>query len=42
MRNFVTATFDDKGKAYNGLHALRQRDQRGEITVRRLALRAVP
>ena len=33
MRNFVTIAFDDKGRAYKGLHALWQLDQAGEVTV---------
>lgn len=33
MRNFVTIAFDDKATAYQGLHALWQLDDAGEITV---------
>jgi uncharacterized membrane protein len=33
MRNFITAVFDSKTKAYEGLHALWQLDHAGEITV---------
>jgi uncharacterized membrane protein len=33
MRNFVTVVFDDKRKAYKGLHALWELDDVGEITV---------
>jgi uncharacterized membrane protein len=33
MRNFVTVVFDDRGKAYQGLHALWQFDDVGDITV---------
>jgi uncharacterized membrane protein len=33
MRNFVAVVFDDKARAYKGLHALWQLDFAGEITV---------
>jgi len=33
MRNFIAVIFDDKPKAYDGLHALWQLDYAGEITV---------
>ena len=33
MRNFVTVVFADSRKAYDGLHALWQLDEAGEITV---------
>src|SRR5271170_2234325 len=33
MRNYVAVVFDDRSKAYEGLHALWQLDAGGEITV---------
>lgn len=33
MRNFVTVVFDDRGRAYRGLHALWQLDDASAITV---------
>jgi uncharacterized membrane protein len=33
VRNFITVVFDDKSKAYKGLHALWELDDTGEITV---------
>ena len=33
MRNFVAVVFDDKAKAYKGLHALWELDDAGDITV---------
>jgi uncharacterized membrane protein len=33
MRNYIAVVFDDRGKAYQGLHALWQLDDEAEITV---------
>src|SRR5580765_4031762 len=33
MRNYIAVVFNDTGKAYQGLHALWQLDDSGEVTV---------
>src|SRR5262252_8688867 len=33
MRNYVAVVFNDKGKTYEGLHALWQLDDEGAVTV---------